>query len=780
MSIPNTLTIFINTRIRGNSKLKYSPSMTLKGSKSKDVFFDPLIRLNYSVVNTIPKGLPESEKYSQFFEQNEFNSLIQRTLGRSSQPKRDIAMAKSDGTIDNNIKITLETLFHSGNPFYINDKRFTIYNFEWEKGDWNIKSTKSTKNTKVFQPYITHSNNFSPYGSPYRPYGSPYGSPYGPPYGPSYGPPYGPSYGPPDGSPYGPYGLPYGPRPVQGPIPRPRLSVPYDDSNDPNELSGDVDPTISKLRRAEIAAGLGPPPNPTPPNPTPPNPTPPKPTPPKPTPPNPPPQPTPPLPPPTPIAKPVIIPPPKTKLNQEFYNYYIEGVRKGFIKTQLTPRYMDSINQWNIQPNKASGDCFFEALRDSLNGYNAKVYTKNKILVNPYYNPVNGLYSVSSLRNAVADYFASPKADAIYDSLVAITRASISSNPIASLETRFKFMVDKKNNILTQYQVANRIRKTSTASERPPGEKVLDKDEYYWGDLIAIASSESIFGVKIVLISTTGIAGVGQNGSRVSYVDNNGNTIVGTTKNTNRTGSNPVNFTSDVEKDNYDTNQNIPIKIMRDIPRYSIYCHDTDENLANVDKFLFMLYSNDNHFEAIYNENLRDNRKYIYNASDIPSYIKYMIFENCYKLLSPEDRASSSFGEIKSISKYLNEMIIIYNEKIKNGPNAFSTSNKRLMNGGLVGGEKVFYSSGYDSNYTCYVVIELELFPGKEIPLATKASLSCQIRYEKIRQSYADLFDLVYQPKELILAPEIGANYLTKTQKSKGNIGRRNVTKKHY
>ena len=130
MSIPNTLTIFINTRIRGNSKLKYSPSMTLKGSKSKDVFFDPLIRLNYSVVNTIPKGLPESEKYSQFFEQNEFNSLIQRTLGRSSQPKRDIAMAKSDGTIDNNIKITLETLFHSGNPFYINDK---LLYFEFDK-----------------------------------------------------------------------------------------------------------------------------------------------------------------------------------------------------------------------------------------------------------------------------------------------------------------------------------------------------------------------------------------------------------------------------------------------------------------------------------------------------------------------------------------------------------------------------------------------------------------------------------------------------------------------
>ena len=54
-----------------------------------------------------------------------------------------------------------------------------------------------------------------------------------------------------------------------------------------------------------------------------------------------------------------------------------------------------------------------------------------------------------------------------------------------------------------------------------------------------------------------------------------------------------------------------------------------------------------------------------------------------------------------------------------------------------------------DTNLSYYVVIDLELYPGEDIPLTKRAVLGCQIRYEKIRQAYADMFGFVYQPIEL-------------------------------
>ena len=728
MSIPNTLSIFINTRIRGSSKIKYSPGMSVEGNDSKQVYFDPLIKLNSSVVNYIPKGLPETEKFTQFFSKNQFNSLIQRTLGNASQPKRDLVQAKKSGVIDNNIRITLNTLFKSGNPFYLSGKRFTIYSYEWENGDWEVQSVKSDKMQKALRPYTSKG-----YGA--YPYPPPYSSPYPYPY---------------------PYPSPYAPARYPS---APPIAYAEPIGVDPEALSGDVDPGLSKLERAALGSGVGPILKPKPKKPTKPR----KPTPPPGPPPPGPPPPGPPSPPPS------SIPPPKNELCRQFLNYYNEGFQKGFIKTTMSPGYMNSINQWTIEKNKASGDCFFEALRDSLNGYNSKAYEKNKIIVPRYYDKTSGLYSVPSLRRLVADYIESPEGERIYDGLVAVTQVEINSlrNPFDAIPNEFRFMVDNRNNILTRDQVAEKISRTSTASERPPGEVVMHPDEYYWGDLIAVACCESVLNIKIVLISTEGIAAAGENGTLVQFTDNHGDIITGTIKNAQQLGLGK--YTADVETNNYTTYPNVPVTKLRQIPRYSIYCHDTDANLSNVDRFVFMLYSNDNHFEALYSEKARDNRKYIYNAADIPSYIKYMIFENCYKVLTPADRDDSSYGEIKSLGKFLKDMTTIYDAKIKNGPTAMNTSNKRLMNGGDISGGQgaIRYNVGYDANLTYYIVIDLELYPGDSIPLETKASLACQIRYEKIRQSYADLFGLVYQPKELSVSEDLNKKYIAAKNKTK-------------
>lgn len=151
-NIPNTLTIFINTRIRGYPKIKYSPNMTVPETKSDVVYFDPLVKLNPSIVKYLPANYPEKEKYTQFFNKNEFYGLIKRTISSTFQKKVDLVQATSDGYIDNDIDIILKTLFAPNSRFYIKGQPFTIYNYEWANGDWRI-DTKKFENRLLYSPY---------------------------------------------------------------------------------------------------------------------------------------------------------------------------------------------------------------------------------------------------------------------------------------------------------------------------------------------------------------------------------------------------------------------------------------------------------------------------------------------------------------------------------------------------------------------------------------------------------------------------------------------------
>jgi hypothetical protein len=57
-TIPNTLTIFINTRIPNRNKLLYDPAMTVPSSKSHTVYFDPLVKYNIRAITDIPSTAP--------------------------------------------------------------------------------------------------------------------------------------------------------------------------------------------------------------------------------------------------------------------------------------------------------------------------------------------------------------------------------------------------------------------------------------------------------------------------------------------------------------------------------------------------------------------------------------------------------------------------------------------------------------------------------------------------------------------------------------------------
>jgi hypothetical protein len=76
-------------------------------------------------------------------------------------------------------------------------------------------------------------------------------------------------------------------------------------------------------------------------------------------------------------------------------------------------------------------------------------------------------------------------------------------------------------------------------------------------------------------------------------------------------------------------------------------------------------------------------------------------------------------------------------------------------------------SSMGDSKLSYYVIVDLELYPGDSIPLLKRPVIACNMRYEKIRQAFADMFGLVYQPKELRVSEDLNKKYIVAKNKTK-------------
>ena len=153
--VPNELNITINTSIPGYPKIKYNPSMTIKNiGKDKKVQFDPLVKLNKEVINKVPEDLREK----QFFDKGYFDSLVNETLIQtSSNPAKNLNQANYYGYIDNNIKITLQTIFPDDSVIYIGDKPYVIADVQWTSGDRKIDTKFKEEEIdpdKITDPYL--------------------------------------------------------------------------------------------------------------------------------------------------------------------------------------------------------------------------------------------------------------------------------------------------------------------------------------------------------------------------------------------------------------------------------------------------------------------------------------------------------------------------------------------------------------------------------------------------------------------------------------------------
>jgi hypothetical protein len=136
IKIPDQLNIIIRTSIPGFQEIEYKPSMTIKDIDEKDVKFNPLIQLKQYVVNKIP----EEYRIKQFFNKGLFQSLLNYT---GSIPAKNLIQAMRYGYIDDNINVTLNSIFPVGSVIHIDKKPYVIADHQWTTGDWKIKGSQT-------------------------------------------------------------------------------------------------------------------------------------------------------------------------------------------------------------------------------------------------------------------------------------------------------------------------------------------------------------------------------------------------------------------------------------------------------------------------------------------------------------------------------------------------------------------------------------------------------------------------------------------------------------
>lgn len=128
--VPTQLDILLSTNIPGLKDIAYKPSMTVRNSSDAIVQFNPLYKLNKSIVERMSAGEPRAK---QFFQHYSFKSLLR------GAPARTLLEATEYGYIDHNIGITLEALFPVKTVIYLNNSPYVIGDVRWTSGDWRIK-----------------------------------------------------------------------------------------------------------------------------------------------------------------------------------------------------------------------------------------------------------------------------------------------------------------------------------------------------------------------------------------------------------------------------------------------------------------------------------------------------------------------------------------------------------------------------------------------------------------------------------------------------------------
>jgi hypothetical protein len=140
--IPDTLTIFITTKIPNYQHFIYNSKNTLT-STDKPILFNPLIvfKNNISTSNIL-------------FNKELFDKKL---LEDKPEKLPTLIKATKEKYIDKNIKYILNLLFKSGEFIYLGDYPFTIYNMNWNKS-WTIQHKPSYSLTNIKDFLLSNKN----------------------------------------------------------------------------------------------------------------------------------------------------------------------------------------------------------------------------------------------------------------------------------------------------------------------------------------------------------------------------------------------------------------------------------------------------------------------------------------------------------------------------------------------------------------------------------------------------------------------------------------------
>jgi hypothetical protein len=155
--VPNELNVTLNTNMPGFSKLTYKPDMTIKGLKSKNIQFNPLIKLNDAVVKDTYAKLkqikPNMLISELFLDKSYFNTLLSYHKSQKWIKNITLEQAHQEGNVDNNIKITLKYVFETRSLIYLKDDPYSIGALNWTNGDWKL-DTKEKAQALSTNPYL--------------------------------------------------------------------------------------------------------------------------------------------------------------------------------------------------------------------------------------------------------------------------------------------------------------------------------------------------------------------------------------------------------------------------------------------------------------------------------------------------------------------------------------------------------------------------------------------------------------------------------------------------
>jgi hypothetical protein len=372
---------------------------------------------------------------------------------------------------------------------------------------------------------------------------------------------------------------------------------------------------------------------------------------------------------------------------------------------------------------------------------------------NPFSDDPPGYYSIESLKRAITDsnYGLHGNEYTLWQSTYAnkleqFIRTALTASNLSFLRKQdveyHKFLINDEGR-----WIGNDINAVRNA--------IMTSPDYIGSlDLREIRAIERIFKIKFIVIRvevlTTGKPYIPVN-TMVSFNSRTNNKLKGFISAVKR-NSNNNSYTYNIIDKNYVIHNNMSIRfnnitVLEPI-HYSIANTGlTRETSDDIIYFAFILENimpttGLSNWEYMYNFN--DN-KFIYSFDEIPDFLKYFVFEKEWKFLNGADRNNSWLSNNIVWMNYIQECTRKYDEKL----NAAAAAPLR-------GGQNQRYNQNmqsiqrlnHKSNLSYYIIVDLELYPGESIPLLKQPVIACHIRYEKIRQAFAEMFGLLYRPLE--------------------------------